>query len=192
MPWWTWDYLLPLCVLWNSIFYLVLNSFEIVTHMAAGIENEFFSFHNWRKRSWPRKSAWEWSQVFASLMFQMLWTFYQCSYHSDHHKGMKCYSGNAVRIMAFCTSELQNTGHRKILTPLPFRGSISVNDQAPISSEFFKPFRGQLCPHLNSPMRPLHPAIVTDSQDQVTKGTITTQWRTASEAQHHWLHALLG
>lgn len=33
---------LPLCVLWNSIFYLVLNSFEIVTHMAAGIENEFF------------------------------------------------------------------------------------------------------------------------------------------------------
>ena len=82
---------LPLCVLWNSIFYLVLNSFKIVTHMAAGIENEFFfPFTIEEKEADPGKVPGG-LQVFVSLVFQMLLIFYQCSYHSDHHKGMKCY-----------------------------------------------------------------------------------------------------
>lgn len=175
---------LPLCVLWNSIFYLVLNSFEIVTHMAAGTENEFFfPFTIEEKRSWPRKSAWR-VPGFRQLMFQMLWIFYQCSYHSNYHKGMKCYlemqSEPCILPRNFKTLA---TG---TLTPPTLPRSILVTDRAPshlTSSSHSED---------NSPTSKLTNAPFTLQLSQVTKGTITTQWRSASEAQHHWLPVLLG
>ena len=181
---------LPLCVLWNSIFYLVLNSFEIVTHMAVGTENQFFfPFTIEEKRSWPRKSAWR-VPGFCQLMFQMLWIFYKCSFHSDYHKGMKCYlemqSEPCILPRNFKTLA---TG---TLTPPTLPRSISVTDWAPShltssshsednspASITYAPFTLQL----SQAVRPGHKG---------NKGTITTQWRSASEAQHHWPHAVLG
>ena len=176
---------LPLCVLWNIIFYLVLNSFEIVTQMAAGIENDFFFLSQLKKKEADPGKVPGGSQVFVSLMFQMLWIFYQCSYHSDHHKGMKC--SLEMQSEPCILPQNSKTLATGTLTPLPFReASRSLTKLRLIW--VLQATQRTTHPHLNSPKSP-SPCSCHRQPDQVTKGAITTQWRTASEAQHLWLHA---
>lgn len=179
---------LPLCVLWNSIFYLVLNSFEIVTHMAAGIENDFFFLSQLKKKEADLGKVPGGSQVLSA----------SCSRCSEFSINVhitltitkvwnalwKC-SQNHVFYLRTPKHWPQVPWH-----PLPFReASRSLTKLQLIW--VLQAIQRTTHPHLNSPVSP-SPCSCHRQPDQVTKGTITTQWRTASEAQHHWLHALLG
>lgn len=81
---WAWPIILALVCFTDSIFYLALNSLEMVTQTAASVENELLSFH---VKPSPPRSRTESVQGF-SLPYGLHALHFLYSRYSDNHRGL--------------------------------------------------------------------------------------------------------